>query len=107
MSGLHIDGIGWNALGVWCGECSASTCEGCKYEYRPFQGFSEKVIAEFKKVQKEDEEFMERELKKPYENMPVENPIPANAWCGECNTDTCEGCPYREELIRNGENKPL
>ena len=44
MSGLHIDGIGWNALGVWC---------------------------------------------------------------GECNTDTCEGCPYREELIRNGENKPL
>lgn len=107
MSGIHKDGIGWNALGVWCGECSEDTCEGCKYEFRPFQGFSEKVIAEFKKAQKEDEEFMERELKKPYENMPVENPIPVNAWCGECNTDTCEGCPYREELIRNGENKAL
>lgn len=107
MSGIHKDGIGWNALGVWCGECGEDTCEGCKYEFRPFQGFSEKVIAEFKRAQKEDEEFMERELKKPYENMPVENPIPANAWCGECNTDTCEGCPYREELIRNGENKAL
>lgn len=28
MSGLHRDGIGWNALGVWCGECGAGTCEG-------------------------------------------------------------------------------
>lgn len=54
MSGLHIDGIGWNALGVWCGECGAATCEGCKYEYRPFQGFNEKVIAEFKRAQEEE-----------------------------------------------------
>lgn len=34
--------------------------------------------------------------------MPIANPIPANAPCGECNTDTCEGCPYREELINGG-----
>ena len=65
MSGSHEDGMGWNALGVWCGECDADTCEGCEYEYRPFQDFGKKVIAEFKGVQKEDEEFMERELKSP------------------------------------------
>ena len=67
MSGIHKDGMGWNALGVWCGECGASTCEGCAAEFKPFQGFSEETIARLKKEQEEDK-AIEEELRRIYED---------------------------------------
>lgn len=27
--GRHEEGLGWNPNGVFCGECSNMTCEGC------------------------------------------------------------------------------
>lgn len=44
MSGLHKDGFGWNAYGVFCGECSRDTCDGCQNEYKPWSGLSEETI---------------------------------------------------------------
>ena len=32
-TGTHEDGLGWNAKGLFCGECTAKTCLGCEYEY--------------------------------------------------------------------------
>lgn len=32
-TGTHEDGLGWNAKGEFCGECTAKTCRGCEYEY--------------------------------------------------------------------------
>lgn len=32
-TGTHEDGLGWNANGEFCGECSAKTCRGCANEY--------------------------------------------------------------------------
>ena len=29
LGGWHIDGIGYNPLGQFCGECNKMTCEGC------------------------------------------------------------------------------
>lgn len=31
-TGTHEEGLGWNPNGVFCGECSASTCRGCPNE---------------------------------------------------------------------------
>lgn len=47
MSGLHKDGLGWNARGVFCGECGSDTCEGCQNEYKPWSGLSEEAIEQF------------------------------------------------------------
>jgi hypothetical protein len=33
VGGQHDCGIGWNPNGVWCGECSNSTCENCVHRY--------------------------------------------------------------------------
>jgi len=33
VGGQHSCGVGWNPNGLWCGECSTSTCEGCAYEF--------------------------------------------------------------------------
>ena len=54
MSGIHKDGMGWNACGVWCGECSKDTCEGCEYEFKTFKGFSQETIDCLKKEIDED-----------------------------------------------------
>lgn len=54
MSGIHSEGLGWNALGVYCGECSRDTCTGCKYEYRPFQGFGPDTINRLREEFNED-----------------------------------------------------
>ena len=29
VGGHHDSGVGWNSNGVWCGECSRATCDGC------------------------------------------------------------------------------
>jgi len=29
LGGVHSEGTGWNPNGVWCGECSSISCEGC------------------------------------------------------------------------------
>ena len=55
MSGFHKDGMGWNAYGVWCGECEKDTCEGCEYEFKPFEGFSQETIDHLKKVNEEND----------------------------------------------------
>ena len=31
-TGTHEEGLGWNPNGVFCGECSESTCRGCPNE---------------------------------------------------------------------------
>lgn len=50
MSGIHKDGVGWNALGVWCGECLTDTCEGCPYEFKR------------EEAEKEDEPILRKEV---------------------------------------------
>ena len=55
MSGIHKNGIGWNTCGVWCGKCLKDTCEGCEYEHKSFDGFSQKTIERLKKEIAEDE----------------------------------------------------
>ena len=32
IGGVHSDGLGWNPNGVFCGECTYSTCENCKHK---------------------------------------------------------------------------
>lgn len=32
VGGVHEEGLGWNPNGVFCGECSNSTCKGCVNE---------------------------------------------------------------------------
>ena len=54
MSGIHKK-MGWNACGVYCGECCKDTCEGCEYEYKPFKGFSQETIDRLKKIIAEEE----------------------------------------------------
>lgn len=39
--GSHEGGIGWNALGVWHGECTKATCKGCPYEFDPTDPYKE------------------------------------------------------------------
>ena len=29
LGGVHDEGLGWNPNGVFCGECSNMTCNGC------------------------------------------------------------------------------
>ena len=53
-SGLHKDGLGWNAYGVYCGKCSRNTCEGCPNEYVQFKGFSEEALQCIKQEIMED-----------------------------------------------------
>ena len=59
MSGIHKDGLGWNACGVYCGKCYKDTCEGCKDEFKRFEGFSvetiERLKIEFNEDKEEDE----------------------------------------------------
>ena len=62
MSGIHKDGMGWNALGVWCGECLTDTCEGCPYEFKRFEGFSKEIIERLKEAEKEDEPILRKEV---------------------------------------------
>ena len=31
VGGVHGEGIGYNPQGVFCGECTRETCEGCKH----------------------------------------------------------------------------
>ena len=31
LGGIHGEGIGYNPQGVFCGECTRETCEGCKH----------------------------------------------------------------------------
>lgn len=59
MSGLHKEGLGWNALGVYCGECDIDDCTGCKYEYKPFQGFSSETVKRLRKEINEDNKSKE------------------------------------------------
>ena len=33
VGGCHGGGVGWNPQGIFCGECSSSTCKGCVNEY--------------------------------------------------------------------------
>lgn len=33
VGGYHDGGIGWNPNGIWCGECTSSSCKGCINEY--------------------------------------------------------------------------
>ncbi|SDF77903.1 hypothetical protein [Sporomusa acidovorans] len=33
VGGAHEGGCGWNPQGVFCGECSSSTCKGCINQY--------------------------------------------------------------------------
>ncbi len=54
-SGVHKDGMGWNANGVWCGECCKDTCEGCENEHKFFEGFSQETIDRLKKEIMEDD----------------------------------------------------
>ena len=54
MSGVHKDGIGWNACGVYCGKCGKNTCKGCKDEFKPWKGLSRKTIERLKKEFNED-----------------------------------------------------
>ena len=54
-SGVHKDGLGWNACGVFCGECLHDTCEGCKNEHKFFEGFSQEIIDRLKKEIMEDD----------------------------------------------------
>lgn len=54
-SGVHKDGMGWNANGVWCGKCCKDTCEGCENEHKLFEGFSQKTIDRLKKEIMEDD----------------------------------------------------
>lgn len=67
MSGLHKDGLGWNACGVFCGECGCDTCEGCHNEYTPWSGLSEEAIERIRnKVSEEGltmAEYIERECR--------------------------------------------
>ena len=44
MSGIHKNGLGWNACGVFCGECNRCTCEGCPNERKPWDGLSQEII---------------------------------------------------------------
>ena len=32
IGGVHSDGLGWNPNGVFCEECTYSTCENCKHK---------------------------------------------------------------------------
>lgn len=54
-SGVHKDGMGWNANGVWCGKCCKDTCEGCENEHKFFEGFSQETIDRLKKEIMEDD----------------------------------------------------
>lgn len=58
-SGVHKDGMGWNANGVWCGECCKDTCEGCENEHKFFEGFSQETIDRLKKeIMENDNEHL-------------------------------------------------
>ena len=40
IGGVHSDGLGWNPNGVFCGECTYSTCENCKHrETKDYMSF--------------------------------------------------------------------
>lgn len=54
LSGIHKDGLGWNAYGVFCGECNRDTCKGCQYEYKAWGGLSKETIDYIKKEVEDD-----------------------------------------------------
>ena len=35
------DAMGWNPLGIWHGECTRATCQGCPYENDPTDHYKE------------------------------------------------------------------
>lgn len=37
IGGVHDEGLGWNPNGVFCGECSNSTCEKCPCRFETEQ----------------------------------------------------------------------
>ena len=38
VGGTHGGGTGYNPQGVWCGECSNTTCAGCHYQNATEEG---------------------------------------------------------------------
>ena len=54
MSGVHKDGVGWNAYGVYCGKCFQNTCKGCPSEFKQWEGLSTETMERLKKEFAED-----------------------------------------------------
>lgn len=54
MTGIHKDGLGWNACGVFCGECNNDTCEGCPNERKMWDGLKEETIKRIRKEINDD-----------------------------------------------------
>ena len=56
MTGVHRNGLGWNARGVFCGECKCDTCEGCPNEQKVWDGPDEETIKRIsEEIDDEDE----------------------------------------------------
>lgn len=55
MTGIHKDGLGWNACGVFCGECNSDTCEGCPNEHKIWDGLNKETIERIRKEINDDE----------------------------------------------------
>lgn len=89
MSGLHKDGLGWNARGVFCGECGSDTCEGCQNEYKPWSGLSEEAIEQFAEAK--------RLLKLAVED--IKDMLP--------HTDSCDDCALNKDDAHDCSNSTL
>ena len=48
LIGAHKNGFGWNAYGVFCGECNSDTCDGCPYEFKLWNGLAKETIERIK-----------------------------------------------------------
>ena len=44
MTGEHKYGFGWNAHGVFCGECNRDDCKGCLNEQKVWEEPYEEII---------------------------------------------------------------
>ena len=41
VSGYHSEAIGWNPHGIWHGECTRASCNGCPYEHEAIVHYKE------------------------------------------------------------------
>lgn len=41
VGGYHSEAIGWNPYGIWHGECTRASCNGCPYEHETTDPYKE------------------------------------------------------------------
>ena len=63
MTGVHKNGLGWNARGVFCGECNCDTCEGCPNEHKAWEGPDEETIERIRKEINDEDEYLRHKKK--------------------------------------------